>query len=106
MKTLLYTTKYIWIIALAIGVGLLIVTITYAGGCVETSEKIYRRAIRWGYEARLARGYFKDIPHQWVEYYAKGKWRAWDESIWYIGKSWHTSEEIGYRDIVITNGGN
>lgn len=71
------------------------------GKCVQIAHKIYNRAIRWGYLAKIVTGTFKGRGHQWVEYFYKDKWRVWDEAIWYVGKSWYTAEELGYKPFII-----
>jgi len=79
-------------ILLAIIVGLIIVTATY-GQCVENSEKMFRRGVRWGYEMRLRRGYIDEGYHQWAEYWNE-KRQEW--CLWETRKSWYTAEETGY----------
>jgi hypothetical protein len=97
----MYKHRYLLSIILAILLGLVILTLAYAENCVSISREIYDRAIRWGYQAKVVVGKFKDVNHCWVEYFAIGKWRVWDEAIKSIGKSWYTAEELGYTTYYI-----
>ena len=70
--------------------------------CVQISNGVYKREISFGRKMRLVYGRFKTGDkrfHQWAEYWNKGReeWSVWDEAIWYIGKSWYTAKELGYR---------
>jgi hypothetical protein len=91
-------SRYFIIIILAILLGLLITSLLYAGDCKNDAEETYFHGIRNGYEMRVVSGWADDgTPHRWAEYYAEGKWRVWDDSIWYVKKSWNTAEELGYK---------
>ena len=79
----------------------MIVNITYAETCIDVSQRTYNRAIRWGYQARIAEGYYKGKPHQWVEWWNEKRnlWCVWDDAL-SIGRSKYTAEEMGYEKLI------
>ena len=95
--------NFLLTIFLAVLIGLVIISLTYAAPtCVEVSQKTYERGVRWGYKMRQVTGYTEDWKyHRWAEYFYKGQWRVWDNSIWYIGKSYYNSVELGYVTVKI-----
>jgi len=73
--------------------------------CKTVASYTYDRAVRWGYPTRMVTGYNDNgRRHRWVEYYDLGKWRVWDEALWYVGKSWYTADELGYKTVRILYG--
>jgi hypothetical protein len=66
--------------------------------CQDYAHDVFERA-KDTYPVRYATGIvpsdFKG-RHMWVEYFYKGKWRVWDEAIWWVGKSFYTAKELGY----------
>lgn len=74
-----------------------------AKDCKSTSISVYHKAVAKGYNARIATGLDDNgRAHRWVEYERNGKWRVWDEAIWYVGKSVHTASELGYTTYYLT----
>ena len=80
---------------------LLICNLSYAGNCVEISQKVWWKYQKKGIPVRFVYCYIDDEYHRAVERYERGKWRVHDDAIWYIGKSSYTAEEtyewINYR---------
>lgn len=98
MKKAISVWGYILVVLSAISMGLAIPNIGLGGDCVKIAKTVYDRGIRWGYPMRLVSGWTDEgTPHRWAEYYVKGNWRVWDDSIWYIQKSWSTAKELGYK---------
>ena len=107
MKYLLYKTRYIWVVILAIVLGMAFTGIAHAspqfdkfgfeikGTCVEIATAVCNRYLRNGQEAEVWVVEFthpngsKNL-HAICVYKKKGddNWLVHDDSIWYIGKGW------------------
>ena len=83
-------------------VTLLIIALLFQGcyhrpNCKDYSYAAYHRAQRWGYPVRYGIGHTADSKrrHRWTEYF-KDRWLVWDDAQKYVGKTFHTAEELGY----------
>ena len=102
MKREAYKTRYVWVVLLAIILGLALTGCSTTlsakkGNCVEVSRLLYNRLTREGKEVRIGHGYFRGDPHCWVEVKDGDRWEIQDDSIWYVGRGFTFEEHGDYK---------
>jgi hypothetical protein len=88
---MLYKTRFIWVTALAVLIGWLIVGGCATKQCVDYAYETLNYCEKKGIPARIGMGYINGVPHSWCEYYDK-EWYVWDNA--QMGKTHNTVDEL------------